>query len=110
MIEEKVEDATESVDTDHKIVTASPARGLADAREQSRKERESYHPGPVFKMNALDTAGPRPLMGTVQIYSHALVANRYFMGTNSLDTNENDNCVEAASPIKVVAPIRVGID
>lgn len=61
-------------------------------------------------MKALETAGPNPEIGTVQRYSHAFVRNRYFMGTSSLETKEKESCVEAASPIKVVAPINAGID
>ena len=61
-------------------------------------------------MNAFEIAGPSPEMGSDQMYNQALVINRYFIGTSSLETNENESCVDAASPIKVVAPIKAGID
>jgi len=35
---------------------------------------------------------------------------RYFIGTSSLDTKEKESCVDAARPIKVVAPIKAGMD
>jgi hypothetical protein len=79
----------------------------------------------------LEIAGPRPEIGTfetyqycshyrkrvkiksyspVHKYSHALVMKRYLIGTSSLDTKEKESCVDAARSIKVVAPIKAGID
>jgi len=77
VIEEEVEDAGDGVDADHEI-EASVGEGVLvseSSGEEGRRDLETMeelmayplHPTDVYRMNAFETAGPNPEMGSVQM-------------------------------------------
>lgn len=104
-VKEIIQDSRNGVYSNHKIVAAMSQSAFRKSVFRSYLVTDPLQLTDVYRMKDFETTGPNPEIGRVQRYSHALQRNRYFIGTNSFDTNPKLSCADAPKLMRTIAPI-----